>query len=189
MHVCCCSNAMVCIIKTVPITNSSGMDQTILCFSACQQYFPDIRLCSSTKGRARLRKSSNTNTGSMDSPYCNLLHDSSTFQPAGCYVLLQSAEQGCESLRVSPLPLVSLTESRHTPASGGAALPAGMLHHGSETSPGIGWQSDSHWASGRTCGNKHALWSLSWLPQQQVQEQTIKITVLCDVMPCSLADR
>jgi len=39
---------------------------------------------------------------------------------------------------------VSLTGSRHTPASGGAALPVGTLHHGSVTSPGTGWQSDSH---------------------------------------------
>ena len=97
----------------------------------------------------------------MDSPYCGPLQGYSIFQPVGCCVLLQNAQPGCESLLVSPLPPVSLTGSRHTPASGGAASPAGKLHHGSETSPGNGWQSDSHSASGRTCSNKLALWRLS----------------------------
>jgi hypothetical protein len=44
-----------------------------------------------------------------------------------------------------------LTVSHHTTPSGGAALPAGMPHHGSETSLGTGWQNGSHWASGKTC--------------------------------------
>jgi len=80
----------------------------------------------------------------MDSPYCGPLQGYSTFQPVGCCVLLQSAQPGYESLLVLPLPPVSLTGSHHTLASGGAALPVGKLHHGSETSRGTGWQSNSH---------------------------------------------
>jgi hypothetical protein len=45
-----------------------------------------------------------------------------------------------------------LTVSHHTIPSGGTALPAETPHHGSETSPGTGWQSGSHSASGKTCG-------------------------------------
>lgn len=80
----------------------------------------------------------------MTLPYYSLLHGNSIFQPTCCYVLLRSAQQGYDSLVVSPPSLASLTVSRRTTPSGGAALQAGMPHHDIETSLGTGWQNGSH---------------------------------------------